>query len=391
MVSEQRLVRLWKTKRIQEVLTSHLASKDLISCRLVCRRLAAYLAPVLFADIEVRFRSSTFDKPSRMAALERVGVHIQAMTFKISHDRETFLPPILDPITGTEQTFIYTPQRCQLGGSSPRLCIDLIANGNRTSTIERFPHSVIIVSPPRAVLYLGPAPGFGASPASRKRWSQVRKLTVQMSSFGHEPGQPTDHLKLLHAYLGSFPSLQRLVFHWEGERGLSPLSLATEPSLSSTAKGKPTQAYPQRCALPLRPLKFQHLQQMELVNATMDASQVASFIQEHRSSLREFNFENVMLRSGNWDDALAPLTRPSGSERWKQGRRDADTMDVPIVLSPAGVSQKQLQKVICALQQYKSPRTLRSLAKAGSRTRELLWESPDHMKRLLRSSVFSWR
>jgi hypothetical protein len=23
--------------------------------------------------------------------------------------------------------------------------------------------------------------------------------------------------------------------------------------------------------------------------------------------------------------------------------------------------------------------------------RELLWESPDHMKRLLRSSVFSWR
>jgi hypothetical protein len=120
MASEQRLVRLWKMKRIQQVLTSHLASKDLISCRPVCRRLAVYIAPILFADIEVRFRSSTFDKPSRMAALERIGVHIQAMTFKISHDRETFLPPILDPITGTEQTFIYTPRRCQLGGSSPR-------------------------------------------------------------------------------------------------------------------------------------------------------------------------------------------------------------------------------------------------------------------------------
>ncbi|OQE17804.1 hypothetical protein PENFLA_c023G06384 [Penicillium flavigenum] len=119
MASEQQLVRLWKTKRIQQVLSSHLASKDLISCRLVCRKLAVYLAPILFADIEVRFRSSTFDKPSRMAALERVGVHIQAMTFKISHDRETFLPPILDPITGTEQPFIYTPQRCQVG-SSPR-------------------------------------------------------------------------------------------------------------------------------------------------------------------------------------------------------------------------------------------------------------------------------
>jgi hypothetical protein len=115
------------------------------------------------------------------------------------------------------------------------------------------------------------------------------------------------------------------------------------------------------------------------------------FIHEHRSSLREFNFENVVLRSGNWDDALAPLTRLSGSERWKQGRRDTDTVNVPIVLSPAGVSQKQLQKAICALQQQKGPRTLRSLAKAGSRTRELLWGSPDHMKRLLRSSVLSWR
>ncbi|CAG8216564.1 unnamed protein product [Penicillium nalgiovense] len=449
MASEQRLVRLWKTKRIQQVLSSHLASKDLISCRLVCRRLAVYLAPILFAYIEVRFRSSTFDKPSRMAALERIGVHIQAMTFKISHDKETFLPPILDPVMGTEESFIYTPQRCQLGGSSSR-------HGSRQMTellVKQYPplfhastnvpsfvqaltmmsglqhlriscegqapshryrrsvvdyalislriateqaplkdlHTLCLFSVhPGAVLYLRPAPGFGASPASCKRWSQIRKLTTHMTSFGHEPGQSTDHLKLLHTYLGSFPSLQSLVFHWEGERGLSPLSLATEPSLNSTAKGKPTQACPQRCALPLRLLKSQHLQQMELVNATMDASQVASFIQEHRSSLREFNFESVVLRRGNWDDALAPLTRLSGGERWKRGRRDTDTVDVPIVLSPVGVSQKQLRRAICALQQHKSPSTLRSLAKAGSRTRELLWGSPDHMKRLLRSSVCSW-
>ncbi|CAG8905776.1 unnamed protein product [Penicillium egyptiacum] len=450
MASQQGLIRLWKTKRIQQVLTSHLASKDLISCRLVCHRLAVYLAPILFADIEVRFRSSTFDKPSQMAALEHIGGHVQAMTIKIPHDRETFLPPLLDPIMGTEQTFIYTPQRCQLGGSSPRYgsrqMTELLvkqypplfhASTNIPSfvqaltmmsglqhlriscegqvpshryrrsvvdyalislrmAIEQAPlkdlHTLSLLSVhPGAVLYLRPALGFGASPASCKRWSQIRKLTVHMTSFGHEPGQPTDHLKLLHAYLGSFPSLQRLVFHWEGERGLSPLSLATEPSLNSAAKGKPSQACPERSALPLRPLKFQNLQQMELVNATMDASQVASFIQEHRSSLREFNFENVVLRSGNWDNALAPLTRLSGSEGWKQGQRDTDTVDVPIVLSPVGVSQKQLQKAICALQQQKGQRTLRSLAKAGSRTRELLWGSPDHVKRLLRSSVFSWR
>ncbi|OQE05452.1 hypothetical protein PENVUL_c024G01974 [Penicillium vulpinum] len=388
MALEPGLIRLWKTKRVQQVLTSHLAKNDLTACRLVCRKFAIYLAPILFADIEVNFRSSNFNRPSRMAALERIGGHVQAMTFKISHGRETFLPPILDPTMGTEQTFIYKPQRCQRGGSDHRY-------GSRQMTellVKQYPplfHASTNI--PSFVQALNMMSGFGASPASCKRWSQIRKLTLYMTSFGHEPGQPTDHLELLHAYLRSFPSLQRLVFHWEGERGPSPLSLATEPSLNSAAKGKPTQACPQRCVLPLQPLKFQHLQQMELVNAKMDASQVASFIQEHRSTLREFNFENVVLRSGDWDDALAPLTRLSSNEGWKQGQRDTDTVDVPIVLSPAGVSQKQLLKAIYALQQQKCPKTPRSLAKARSRTRELLLGSPDHMKRLLRSSVFSWR
>ncbi|KAJ5961502.1 hypothetical protein N7501_006443 [Penicillium viridicatum] len=244
-----------------------------------------------------------------MVALGRIGGYVQAMTFKISHDKETFLPPILDPIMGTEQTFIYTPQRSQLGGSSPRYgCrkmtellvkqyppvfhastnipsfvqalmmmsglqhLRISCEGQVPShryrrsvvdyalislrmAIEQAPlkdlHTLSLLSVhPGAVLYLRPAPGFGASPASCKRWAQIRKLTVHMMSFGHEPGQPTDPLKLLHAYLGSFPSLRRLIFHWEGERGLSPLSLATEPSLNGAAKGEPSQACAQKCALP---------------------------------------------------------------------------------------------------------------------------------------------
>jgi hypothetical protein len=32
-----------------------------------------------------------------------------------------------------------------------------------------------------------------------------------------------------------------------------------------------------------------------------------------------------------------------------------------------------------------------SLQRAGSKTREMFWGSPDHMKRFLRTSVFSWR
>lgn len=237
MASEQGLARLWKTKRVQQILTSYLANKDPTACRLVCREFAVYLAPILFADIEVRFRTSTFNRPSRMAALERIGGHVQAMTFKISHDKETFLPPILNPIMGTEQTFIYTPQRCQLGSSIPRYgsrkMTELLvkqypplfhASTNIPSfvqaltmmsglqhlriscegqvpshsyrrsvvdyelislrmAIEQAPltdlHTLSLLSVhPGAVLYLRPAPGFGASPASCKRWSQIRKLTV---------------------------------------------------------------------------------------------------------------------------------------------------------------------------------------------------------------------
>ncbi|KAJ5823642.1 hypothetical protein N7447_005982 [Penicillium robsamsonii] len=91
MAPKHGLVRLWKTKG-QQIFTGHLSNKDHAACRLVCRKFATYLTPILFADIEVRFRSN----------------------------RETFLPPILDPIMGIEQIFIYKPQRRQLDSSSPR-------------------------------------------------------------------------------------------------------------------------------------------------------------------------------------------------------------------------------------------------------------------------------
>ncbi|EKV07012.1 hypothetical protein PDIG_75260 [Penicillium digitatum PHI26] len=61
MASEQGLARLWKTKLVHQVLTSHLANKDHVTYRLVCRKLAVYIAPIPFTDLKVRFRSSTLD------------------------------------------------------------------------------------------------------------------------------------------------------------------------------------------------------------------------------------------------------------------------------------------------------------------------------------------
>lgn len=78
-----------------------------------------------------------------------------------------------------------------------------------------------------AVLYLRLKLEYGISFASSKRWAQICKLKNHMTGFAYEPSQPRHRLKLLRVYLSSLLSLQRVVFHWEGYRDPSPLSLAT--------------------------------------------------------------------------------------------------------------------------------------------------------------------
>jgi hypothetical protein len=203
---------------------------------------------------------------------------------------------------------------------------------------------------PAAVLYLQPNLGFGASPASRKRWSQIRHLTIHMESFPYQAGSPTDHFKLLHAYLQSFPGLRTIVFHWKGARGLSPLSLASEPCLQNAANKRSRQADGRHGSQFLRPLRLPYLQEIELVNVVMDASQGASFVFDHRKTLHELNFQDTVLRTGTWDEVLAPLTRKSGSTRWKQHAKHERSADVPIMLKPVAISQQSVPRGIRPVQ-----------------------------------------
>ena len=49
----------------------------------------------------------------------------------------------------------------------------------------------------------------------------------------------------------------------------------------------------------------------------MSVEQVSDFILGHRHTVREFDFESVgLINGGTWEDALAPLTRFSGSDEW---------------------------------------------------------------------------
>lgn len=444
-------LRFWWTDRTRNALLSCMPKQDLASLRLACHDFSIRAAPLLFEDTTVTFRASIFTKPARMAALDRVGHHVRTLTLSIAHGPETFLPPLLDPETGEEETFIYephipSPRDSALRTSAPTYgsweMTDMLvkqypplfhaaanvpsfirafsafpnmkhlkiscpgqesAQRYRRSTVDYALISLriavertnlkaldtlsLVSVHPGAVLYLNPSMGFAALPNSAKRWRQVRKLAIHIDSTPPTPNSPVDHLKLLHSYLQQFStSLRQFKFRWHGTKGPCPLSLGNESRLQENS---PNLACPKRCHLALRPLRFTRLRDMEVENIVTDAPQISSFINIHRRNLRDFNFEDIHLRSGTWDDALSPLTRISGSDKWKE--KSEEVMDVPLMLSPVGLEEGQLKKAIHENFRTRSSRPpYAGWQKAGARSRELFWGTPEHMKKFLRSSVFSW-
>lgn len=139
---------------------------------------------------------------------------------------------------------------------------------------------------------------------------------------------------------------------------------------------------------------------MELENALMDSTQIADFIHTHRRTLTEFNFEDVKLREGDWDAALAPLTRIAGSDEWK--RRQEEVMDVPIMLSPVDAEPRimgpLLEEVDAAIEDVGSGRSSHALSRwlgrPGRASRKVTGQQKDsffggeHVKRFLRISTW---
>ena len=442
-------LRFWSTDRTRETLLSYVPKEDLTSFRLVCYDFAVRAAPSLFEELAITFRPSTFIKPARVAALDRIGHYVRTLVFTMAHGPETFLPPLIDNITGEELEFVYEPY-CHANrntGNHPtvptygswELTDTLVkqypplfhAAANVASFIQAFSSitnlqhlkiscpgqesalrfrrdivdyalislriavernslthlkSLSLLSVhPGAIQYLNPIMGFGALPNSARRWRQIQDLTIRMDTIPHGPNDATDHFKLLHSYLHTFSStLKSLVFRWEGDKGLFPLALGAEQTLTSNS---PALACPRRCHLALRPLKFDKLIFMEVENVTTDASQVSSFILSHRRSISEFNFEGTTLRSGTWDDALSPLTKMSGNEKWKE--KAEEVMDVPLLLSPIGLEDGQMKKVIQDSFNTRCPTPLLGgWQKATARSRSFF---PDHMRRLLKSPLLAWR
>lgn len=297
----------------------------------------------------------------------------------------TFLPPLLNPVTGREIMFLYTPNTSlsalplrpkygtqELGeiltqqyppifhaatnvpafiralthmpnlrhltitcsGQDPshryrRDAVDYALISLRIA-VERAPMLFLEKLTldnihPAGLLYLRHMPSIGCSPAAGRRWNQVKKLSIRVQAWdmhGRDPG--LDHLKILEAYVRTFAhGLEKLSIGWVGRKGPFPLTLGAHALFAPPRKtGKlfgevtspmsPLPARPQREAIVFPTLRHLRVQDME-----MTEQQVANLIHHHRHSVREFDFKDVVLSDGgSWHEALAPLTRMSGSDAW---------------------------------------------------------------------------
>ena len=259
---------------------------------------------------------------------------------------------------------------------------------------------------PAASLYLNPNMGFGALPNSVRRWKQIRRLKIRMESSFSQTANSHDHLKHLQTYLALFsPSLRRLDFKWLGERSPCPTVLNSESILKTSS---PPAACPQTRLRSLAPLKFSRLRDCKLENMTTEAPQVARFIARHHGAVRHTNrlrlkFNDTILRTGTWNEALEPLTQMSGSDSWKSSSEESaeeqveenadESMEVPIVFSPADEHHDVLHRVWEDFEASRSCKAysshVSSLQRAGARTKELIFGTD--VRRLFSSTVFGWR
>lgn len=431
--------------------------------RLVCHDFSNRTAPALFGDLRVHFRACTFSRSARLAALDRIGRFVNVLTFSFPHTEDTALPPLIDPTTGEELDFVYTPQvktpassaerqkaqkfgnvetaelltkqyppmfhaatnvvsfikafqslpnlthlrlSCPLAGKkylARRNVVDYALISLRIA-VERAPllrlDSISLLPiQPSGLFYLQPLMGFAMCPKSARRWAQIKNMTVHMQSLDTDPVVRRDHLRSLHSYLRNFAhSLVKFTFRWEGERGPSPLSLATEPCFNGLTAPAGPRTKPN---LTLRALRFAVLNNMELENAVMDAAQVSAFICEHKRTLEEFKFEQVQLRTGDWDQALSPLSKISGSDAWKQNQKPADeSMDVPLMLSPECSMSNMREELVDGIgvrtpgrpsdQAHKTSYSAGSWLSRAKTGRGPIWKAKEHLT-MLKKSVFAWR
>ncbi|KAK4075418.1 uncharacterized protein Triagg1_4539 [Trichoderma aggressivum f. europaeum] len=280
-----------RSDAVKDSLFHHLTTSDVCAIREASSACCNLVTKRLFTRIHVTFTASTFTRPSRIAALGRVGHHVEHLTFHFAHSEATFLPPLIHPLTGDEIAFLYTPHtsmgsaltrpkyaNTELGeiltqqypplfhaatnvasfiyaighvpnmrhltircpGQDPREryrrdIVDYALISLRIA-IERTPmiklHKLSLSSlHPSAFNYLRYINGIGSVPSASRRWQQINKLHISVEAwdfYGPSPG--LDHLKVIDDYIRNFSQgLEKFTFTWIGAKGPCPVALSADP------------------------------------------------------------------------------------------------------------------------------------------------------------------
>jgi hypothetical protein len=291
-------LRVWRHDGLRSVLLSHMDTETICALRLTASECCELTTPTLFTRTRLTFTPSALSRPSRLEALSRIGPYIEHLTFSMPHSSATFLPPLINPESGREVNFLYTPhtsaasvsQRPKYGcselgdlltqqypplfhaatnvpafinafshlpnlrhltiacpGQDPaqryrRDCVDYALISLRIAieraSLLRLEKLSLSHLHPSALLYLRHMPGFGCTPSAGRRWKQIRKLNITMDAWdflGQQPG--LDHLKILDDYIRSFSSsLEKVSFGWNGRKGPCPFTLFSDPLFAPPRK-----------------------------------------------------------------------------------------------------------------------------------------------------------
>jgi hypothetical protein len=399
--TEQLFLAVLRSEHIKDALLPHLSTTDLCSIRQSSSACCNLLTKRLFTRIHVSFSASTFTKSARVAALARIGHHVEHLTFYFPHSDATFLPPLVHPVSGNEICFLYTPHtsmgsvlsrpkyaNAELGdiltqqypplfhaatnvpsfinairnftnmrhltircpGQDPREryrrdIVDYALISLRIS-LERAPleklHKLSLSQlHPAAFNYLRHVNGFGTVPSAGRRWRQINRLSISVDAwdfYGTAPGR--DHLKIMDEYIRNLaPNLDKFAFTWLGRKGPCPVALAADPLFAPPRASRKLfhEVTSPMSPLPETPGKgaiyFPKLRYLQVRNAVMNAPQLSHLINSHRPTVKEFDFESVVLSdNGNWDDVLAPIDT---DDAWSRSNSMAAPSEYSLVTSPS--------------------------------------------------------
>ena len=350
-------LRFWLDDTCRETFLSFLPKEDLKAFRLTCHGITTRAAPALFRDLYITFRTNTFTKPAKMAALDCIGHHVRKLSFKFPQTAESTLPPLVDPASGTEMAFTYIPRLERSNTENPKygdlattealtrqypalfhastnasafvralsalpnlehLTINCPGYGPRTKgarntvdfalmslrfAVERINcralQSLSLSSiEPSALQYLMPHAAYGTTPASTRIWSRIKHLTLRLMTQGDRKEQA-----MLYRYLRGFhKGLITLNICWEGQRGPFPLTCLPHTAVTKARTNRTS--YKDRTAVHPS-IRFARLRQLSVCNARASAAEIDALIRWNSESLQEVELQDVELTQGEWQDVFA--------------------------------------------------------------------------------------